>query len=212
MDSLDFIYKRHSVRKFRETDVPRGDIEKIINAAVQAPSGKNRQNWHFIAVKNREVIDQMAEAIEVKGKQMVEGLENEEVKEQFLKYLPFYGFFTRAPVTVLVFAGPYETTGVNILKEKNAPKEEIEELERAQPGIQNVAAAMENLLLAAANLGYGTCWMTGPNFAAREIQEVVGFKKEGYFLAAMTPLGVPVESELWSPDRKPLEEVFDYIE
>ncbi len=136
MDSLDFIYKRHSVRKFRETDVPRGDIEKIINAAAQAPSGKNRQNWHFIAVKNREVIDQMAEAIEVKGKQLVEGLENEEVKEQFLKYLPFYGFFTRAPVTVLVFAGPMKPRESIFSKRKMHPKRRLKNWNEPSPGFR----------------------------------------------------------------------------
>ena len=44
MEALDFIYKRHSVRKFKEGDVPNEDIRKIINAATYAPSGKNRQN------------------------------------------------------------------------------------------------------------------------------------------------------------------------
>ncbi|NBG88278.1 nitroreductase family protein [Isachenkonia alkalipeptolytica] len=211
MEPLDFIYKRHSVRKFKEAPVPNEDIKEIINAATYAPSGKNRQNWHFVVVKNREVIEKMSRAIEKKGKELVAGLPEEKSKE-FLKYLPFYSFFTKAPVTVLVFAGPYPTTGADLLRAKGASEEEIRELEKHNPGIQNVAAAMENLLLAAANLGYGTCWMTGPNFAAEEIQEVVGFQKEGYYLAAMTPLGVPEEKELWSPKRKPLEEVLDIIE
>jgi len=211
MEPLDFIYKRHSVRKFKEAPVPNEDIKEIINAATYAPSGKNRQNWHFVVVKNREVIEKMSRAIEKKGKELVAGLPEEKSKD-FLKYLPFYSFFTKAPVTVLVFAGPYPTTGADLLRAKGASEEEIRELEKHNPGIQNVAAAMENLLLAAANLGYGTCWMTGPNFAAEEIQEVVGFQKEGYYLAAMTPLGVPEEKELWSPKRKPLEEVLDIIE
>ena len=211
MEALDFIYKRHSVRKFKVGEVPNEDIRKIIQAATRAPSGKNRQNWHFVVVKNREIIEKMSKAIENKGKALVEGLPEEKSKD-FLKFLPFYSFFTKAPVTVLVFAGPYPTTGADLLRAKNAPEEEVAELEKHNPGIQNVAAAMENLLLAAANLGYGTCWMTGPNFAAKEIQEAVGFEKEGYYLAAMTPLGVPEEKELWSPERKPLDEVLDIIE
>lgn len=211
MEALDFIYKRHSIRKFKEEDVQNEDIREIIKAATQAPSGKNRQNWHFVVVKNRDIIEKIGKAIEEKGKELVRGVPEEKSKD-FLKYLPFYSFFTQAPVTVLVFAGPYPTTGADLLRAKNAPEEEILELEKHNPGIQNVAAAMENLLLAAANLGYGTCWMTGPNFAAAEIQKTVGFEKEGYYLAAMTPLGVPQEKELWSPKRMPLEEVLDIIE
>jgi len=211
MEALDFIYKRHSVRKFKEEEVPNEDIREIIKAACQAPSGKNRQNWHFVVVKNKDVIEKMGKAIGDKGKELVKGVPEEKSKD-FLKYLPFYSFFTKAPVTVLVFAGPYPTTGADLLRAKNAPEEEIRELEKHNPGIQNVAAAMENLLLAAANLGYGTCWMTGPNFAAEEIQKILGFEKEGYYLAAMTPLGVPEEKELWSPKRRPLEDVLDIIE
>ncbi len=211
MNTLDFIYKRHSVRNFKEAAVPNEDIREIIRAATYAPSGKNQQNWHFIVVKNRSIIEKISAAIEAKGKKMVEGLPEEKTKD-FLKYLPFYSFFTKAPVTVLVFAGPYPTTGEELLRAKNASEEEIAALGKHHPGIQNVAAAVENLLLAAANLGYGTCWMTGPNFAAKEIQEAVGFEREGYYLAAMTPLGVPEEKELTSPKRKPLEEVLEILE
>ena len=38
------------------------------------------------------------------------------------------------------------------------------------------------------------------------------FKKEGFYLAAMTPLGVPEESELKSPPRKPIDEIMTVIE
>ena len=70
---------------------------------------------------------------------------------------------------------------------------------------------MENLLLAAASLGYGTCWMTGPNYAAKEIAEVIKFKKEGYSLMALTPIGFPLEKENKSPVRKQVEEVITVI-
>lgn len=212
MSKLDFIYKRHSVRDFTDEKVKEEDLREIIKAATYAPSGKNKQNWHFIVVKNRDLINKMAEGIDKKGKELVEGLENEEFKAKFLKFLPFFSFFTKAPITILIFAGPYDTTGANILKEKNASEGEIKDLEMPNPGIQNIGAAIENLLLAASTLGYGTCWMTGPNFAAKEIEKLVGFKKEGYYLAAMTPLGVPKESELSSPKRKDLEEVLTIIE
>ncbi len=56
--------------------------------------------------------------------------------------------------------------------------DEIHTLLKPSPGVQNVAAAMENLLLAAANMGYGGCWMTGPNYASEEICEVLDLKKK----------------------------------
>lgn len=48
---LDAIAARRSIRKFKNTPVPRHIIEEIIKAGALAPSSKNRQPWHF-AVEN----------------------------------------------------------------------------------------------------------------------------------------------------------------
>ncbi len=212
MNNLDFIYKRHSVRKFKNEDVPLDHIRDIIKAATYAPSGKNLQNWHFIIVKNKEKIDGMALTIENKAYEMVDSINDEELKKGFLKYLKYATVFKNAPVAILVFAGPYPAAGLEILKAKGASNEEIHQLLRPSPGIQNIGAATQNLMLAAANMGYGTCWMTGTNFASKELTEFIGFEKEGYYLAAITPLGVPEESELTSPARKPIDEIMTIIE
>lgn len=212
LNNLDFIYKRHSVRKFKNEDVPLEDIQKIIRAATYAPSGRNQQNWHFVAVKNKDKINEMASIVEKKGYKMVESIDDEELKKGFIKYLKYATIFKNAPIAILIFAGPYPTTGLEILKAKGASSEEIHQLLRPSPGIQNIAAATENLMLAAANMGYGTCWMTSPNFASKELMDSIGFKKEGYYLALITPLGVPEESELTSPPRKAVEEVMTIIE
>ncbi|WP_427339341.1 nitroreductase family protein [Caloranaerobacter sp. DY30410] len=212
MKNLDFIYKRHSVRKFKDIDVPIEDIKEIIKAGTYAPSGKNLQNWHFVVVKNKEKIEEMARIVERKNAELANYAKDEDTKKSFTKYLKYHTVFRNAPVVILVYAGPYPSTGLELLKEKGASKEELDAVILPNPGIQNIAAAMENILLAASNMGYGTCWMTGPNYASKEITDYIGFKKEGYFLAAMTPLGVPEESELKSPPRKPLEEVMTIIE
>ncbi|RKD27535.1 Nitroreductase [Caminicella sporogenes DSM 14501] len=212
MSNLDFIYKRHSIRKFKNQDVPIEDIKEMIKAATYAPSGKNLQNWHFVVVKNKEKIEEMAKIVERKSDELASYATDEEMKKSFTKYRKYQTLFRNAPVVILIFAGPYPSTGLEILKAKGASSEEIHNLLRPSPGIQNIGAAIENLLLAAANMGYGGCWMTSPNFASKEIQDYIGFKKEGYFLAAITPIGVPEESELKSPPRKPIEEVMTIIE
>lgn len=82
--------------------------------------------------------------------------------------------------------------------------------------MQNIGAAMENMTLQAVELGYGSCWMTGQNYAADEIEQVIerqtGFqKKEGSFLACMLVLGVP-QGEAKSPTKKPLTEVCTFVD
>lgn len=212
MSTLDFIYRRHSVRKFKEADVDPVHIQEIIKAATYAPSGKNVQNWHFVILKNRNKIQDIVKIVEDKNAEMASWIDDEALKKEITKFKHYHTIFRGAPVLILAFAGPYREMAVEAFKAKNASSEELHDILRVSPAIQNVSAAIENLMLAAAALGYGTCWMTGPVYAFKEIQEYLGFHKEGYFLAAMTPLGVPEESELSSPPRKPIEEVMTIIE
>lgn len=212
MTNLDFIYKRKSVRKFTDETVSNEDIKILIQTATQAPSGKNLQNWHFIVIKDKEKIEEIAKIVEKKNSELATYLHNEEDKKNLTKFLKYHTIFRNAPTLVLVYAGSYIPAGYKALKAKGASSEEIHNLLKPSPGVQNIAAAMENLQLAAANMGYGTCWMTGPLYAKEDITEYIGFEKEDYFLAAMTPLGIPADIEIKSPPRKPVEEVLTIIE
>lgn len=208
---LDFIYKRHSVREFKDEDIPMEDLEKIILAATQAPSGNNKQNWHFVVVNNKEKLNDIADIVEKKAKELAAHITDDNVKKKFLSGLSYHTFFKNAPAAVFVFAGPYNVSSVEIYKYSNPTEEEVNKLFNFYPGIQGIGAAMENLLLAAANMGYGGCWMTGPLYAKYEIKDYLGLDKEGFDLACITPIGVPVSSDLKSPPRKPLSEVATFI-
>jgi nitroreductase len=212
MADLEFIYKRHSVRKFKNQEVPQGDIEEMIKAAEYAPSGKNLQNWHFVIIKSDSIKQGIAHVLENKNAEIAADIKDEKERESFTKMLRFQTFVKNAPVLVLVYAGPYPITGYEALKSMGAPKEVIDDLLRPTPGIQNIGAAMENFMLAAATMGYGTCWMTSPNYAGKEISEYIGFERSGYYLAAMTPLGIPDSIEFKCPPRKPIEEIMTVIE
>ena len=54
-DYLEDIKRRHSVRAFKDTPVPRDIIETCIRAAGTAPSGANHQPWHFVCVSDAQV-------------------------------------------------------------------------------------------------------------------------------------------------------------
>jgi len=56
MDFWDAISQRHSIRKYAEDkDVPEDLVDRILGAAVQAPSAGNRQSWHFLVVRNERL-------------------------------------------------------------------------------------------------------------------------------------------------------------
>lgn len=48
------IESRTSIRKFKPQEVPREVIQRILNAAMHAPSGKNQQNWRFFVVQGEK--------------------------------------------------------------------------------------------------------------------------------------------------------------
>lgn len=208
---LEFIYKRHSVRKFSDEPVPETKIRDIIKAATYAPSGKNQQNWHFVVITDKAKIAEIARIVEAKNAELSTYMKEEAKIKAFKGSVGYHTVFKGAPVLVLAYAGPYDTVSDTLLAEGIMPQEEALKYARSNPGLQNIAAAMENLLLAAANLGYGTCWMVGPTYAATEISDYIGFAKPGYYLAAMTPLGVPAAATTAATPRKPVEEVLTII-
>jgi len=211
-DILRILKKRHSVRKFKDTDVPLEDIKRLIEAATLAPSGKNMQNWHFVVIRNKRKIAEIADIVIRKDAELAAAAKTEETKKKIQSAAVYHTVFKNAPVLILTYAGPYPVIGEALQAEGALPGEAIDVLLRPHPGIQNIAAAMENLLLAAADMGYGTCWMTGPTCASQEITQYINFHKEGYHLAALTPLGVPASEVRGGPPRKPLEEVMTVIE
>ena len=52
MDTLRAIRERTSVREYRQDAVPDSVIRELMEAAAQAPSSGNVQDWEFIVVKN----------------------------------------------------------------------------------------------------------------------------------------------------------------
>jgi nitroreductase len=56
----EVIEKRRSIRKYKDTPVPKEKILQILESARIAPSASHRQPWHFIVVENKETIKKLA--------------------------------------------------------------------------------------------------------------------------------------------------------
>lgn len=55
------IFNRRSIRKFKDQAVEPEKIQKILHAAMQAPSAANQQPWEFIVVQDKEKLEKTAE-------------------------------------------------------------------------------------------------------------------------------------------------------
>ncbi len=55
MDLVEAIHTQRAIRRFKPDAVPDDLIQKVLEAAVRAPSGGNRQPWVFMVLKDPEV-------------------------------------------------------------------------------------------------------------------------------------------------------------
>jgi nitroreductase len=210
MDLFDAIKGRKSIRRFKRTPVPNEDIKKIIDAGRLAPSANNAQPWSFIVVKDRELLTKMAAAVREMIDRMVPFAENEKQSQRLSAYKnSYYTFFELAPATVVVLMEAYDAGTDHLLAKMGYTAEDIKRL-RPSPGLQSVAAAIQNMLLAAHALGYSSCWMTGPAVAQEAFEKLLGYGKEKT-VAALLPLGVADENPPSRP-RRPIEEIMKVLE
>jgi nitroreductase len=210
MDLFDAIKGRKSIRRFKRTPVPDEDIKKILDAGRWAPSANNTQPWSFIVVKDRELLTNMAAAVREMIDRMVPFAENEKQSQRLSAYKNnYYTFFEHAPAMVVVLMEAYDAGTDRLLAKMGYSAEDIKRL-RPSPGLQSVAAAIQNMLLAAYALGYSSCWMTGPTVAQEAFEKLFGFGKEK-FVAALLPLGEADENPPSRP-RRPIEEMMKVLE
>ena len=100
---------------------------------------------------------------------------------------------------IIVFMEAYDAGTDRLLAKMGYSAEDIKRL-RPSPGLQSVAAAIQNMLLAAHALGYSSCWMTGPTVAQEAFEKLLGYGKEK-FVAALLPVGVPDENPPSRPEK-----------
>ena len=104
------IQTRRSVRFFSDAPVPKETIDKILAIGNNAPSGANKQPWHFAVVSNPEIKRKIRLAAEEEEKQFYGG----RASEEWLKDLEPFGtdwqkpFLERAPWLIIVFRESYE--------------------------------------------------------------------------------------------------------
>lgn len=61
MDALEAIFTRRSIRKYTSETITSEQINLLLKAAMYAPSGANRQPWHFIVITDRALLDAVPE-------------------------------------------------------------------------------------------------------------------------------------------------------
>jgi nitroreductase len=184
MDLYEAIYGRRSHRRYRPEMPPREVLERVIEAALWAPSGTNAQPWEITVLAGQPRDEFVALASQALDR-LMPLLRLAEVPEKGQKLVAqFFKNLGDAPVVIAVtiFKNPHDPVNM--------------------ANLQSGAALMQNLLLAAHAEGLGTCWMTGVLFVEQELLKFLG--KPDRQLLAITPIGYSAK-EPPVPPRKDRE-------
>jgi nitroreductase len=166
------------------------DIEQMLQSAVHAPSAENTQPWSFVVVRDadsrRLLADWWTETWNAGGGDFIKRSLDDRALVNDLEFGFNRGGFAAAPVVIVVCA---DTERV---PEIYAPS--------------SIYPAVQNLLLAAADLGYGSCLTTGlTTFGVDRVRERLALPDTLLPMAAVY-LG-PSAKKLSPPRRRPALDV-----
>ena len=165
-DALDVIMTRASVRSYTDKPISTDKVEKMLKAAMAAPTARNQQPWAFVVVDSREILDELAEA------------------------LPHAKMAAQAPLAIVACG--------DLTKSLSGIAQEY--------WVQDVSAAIENLLLAAHAMELGAVW-TGVYPIPERVNDVVQVLSlpEHIIPLAVIPIGYPAgevqPKDKWKPEN-----------
>ena len=186
---MEVVRNRLTSRAFRtDIPVPREHIELVLEAARHGPSGANAQPWHYIAVTDPAVKQQIADYF------VAEASTRAKLKMKFPT--PNYRGLATAPAFVVIAADfrfvrafPVLLDGSDLDKQYQANAERIL--------LQSVAASTMSAHLAAAALGYQVWWVTaiGQEDAQNSLRPLLGVPDDLAIIDIML-FGVPAKAAL----------------
>ena len=185
--------KRRSVREFSNKDIPLSVLKTLIKTAASAPSGANKQPWHFVIVKSKKLKKEIRIAAEKEERAFYNHRATKEWKKDLDPFNVTWEkpFLEDAPGLIVVFKKIYNLEGKK--KSKNYYVSE------------SVGIACGFLILAIHNVGL-VCLPHTPSPMGFLENILERPKNERAFL--LIPVGYPAKKTLVpNIKKKPFEEI-----
>ena len=206
------IKSRRSIRKWTKREVADELLAEAVEWASWAPNGGNMQGWRFVAVKNRVLIEAMADAVQAVADQIAAWPEGAQWPREIERVRSNSAFFRTAPVLIAVFTQQYVSAADRILLAREAFDPEAKRIlafRRSAPtALQGAAAAVATLLLALHRQGVGAVWLGGPLIAKDRLEALLAAPADRD-LICLVAAGYPAESP--QVGRRPLAEILEFI-
>ncbi len=191
MDFFDVINTQLAMRRLKPDPIPDELIWKLLDAAVKAPSGGNRQPWNFIVIRDADTKAKIAEWYldgwnTAYGPFRQAAMASPAIAKTYGSADRLANHLAEVPVLIMVTLDPARVAPVT------------------PPGA-NVFPAVQNLLRAARALGLGATHTTVYRTHEDEVKQLLGIP-ESVETMALIPIGYPV-GKFGPTSRVPAESV-----
>jgi nitroreductase len=196
MDFFDVVTTQRAMRRLKTDAIPDTVLQKIMDAAICAPSGGNRQNWSFVVVRDQAKRARLGELYR-------------EAWGELMK-VPYYAGASKEPADSP--AGKMLGSARHLAEHLGEAPAIILACVTLDPGVKanltigaSIYPAVQNIMLAARALGIGSCITTIHRFRDAQVKELLGIPAD-VETAALLPLGYPL-GKFGRPPRRPVREV-----
>ena len=199
MDVFEALYTTRAMRRVKEDPVPDNIIQSMIDSAIRAPSGSNRQNWKFLVVTDKNIREKLSNIYRETWDYYINSFLNSakdpgasSLKKQDDKDIET---IRRISNSASWLAENYHKVPLLVLA-----------LSRNDPTGSSIYPAIWNLMLAARGHGIGTCLTTVMSFETEKVFEVLNIPNDkGWTLNATITAGYPLGK--WGvAERKPVDD------
>ena len=199
------------MRAFTDQPVPREQLERLLEAAIAAPSGTNRQPWRFAVVRSAVLRRRLVELVRARTEQLAAVVQRGRHGGAVADYWDyFYKALTTATAMVVPQYRVFPDLIAQLIESGGGDAGEYRTAQDMQVELCAASAAVMTLLLQAHAEGLGACWMSGPMVARDELAELLDIRSPWRPLGVVA-LGHPAEGPA-APVRKALPRVVDWFE
>jgi nitroreductase len=188
MEPMELMLSQRACRAYAPDPVPLSDLEQMLRAATHAPSAENTQPWVFVAVTDPEVLTAVNEVTAALWLDVARGYAEQTLVPKMFAEADHFMTNGYGGAPALVVAAGDGRAGI--------PASQL---------ASSIYPALQNLLLAAAALGYGSAMTTLATYNTDGLAAAVGLP-EGIRPFAVVPIGRPAHP-LGPPRRRPVAEV-----
>ena len=186
IDLFEVIDTQRGIRYFKPDPVPDELINRLLEAAVKAPSGGAKQGWSFIVIRDPETRRKIGDLYRAGSRFEIGTDLTAQARRAYGGAQHLEDHIEEVPVLILacIQADPGTT-----------------------PSAASIFPAVQNILLAARGLGLGSVLTTRQTRFEKEIKQLLSIPDDVTTMALL-PIGFPADGTRYGPTRrKPLEEV-----